>query len=45
ISALQLHPKGIIICDEDAAAELKYGTVKYFKDIESANLNPASLLK
>jgi glucosamine-6-phosphate deaminase len=45
ISALQLHPKGIIVCDEDAADELKHGTVKYFKDIESANLNPASLLK
>ncbi len=38
ISALQLHPKGMIICDEDAVIELKYGTVKYFKDIESANL-------
>jgi glucosamine-6-phosphate deaminase len=45
ISALQLHPKGIIVCDEDASDELKHGTVKYFKDIESANLNPASLLK
>jgi glucosamine-6-phosphate deaminase len=45
ISALQLHPKGIIICDEDATDELKHGTVKYFKDIESANLNPATLLK
>jgi glucosamine-6-phosphate deaminase len=45
ISALQLHPKGIIVCDEDATDELKHGTVKYFKDIESANLNPAKLLK
>ncbi len=44
ISALQLHPKGIIVCDEDATDELKHGTVKYFKDIESANLNPDSLL-
>jgi len=35
ISALQLHPKGIIVCDEDATAELKVGTYKYFKDIES----------
>ena len=40
ISALQLHPRGIIVCDEDAVIELKYGTVKYFKDIESANLYP-----
>jgi glucosamine-6-phosphate deaminase len=45
ISALQLHTKGIIVCDDDASDELKFGTVKYFKDIESANLNPASLLK
>ncbi len=44
ISALQLHPKGIIVCDEAAVEELKYGTVKYFRDIESANLNPASLI-
>ena len=34
ISALQMHPKGIIVCDEDATAELKVGTYKYFKDIE-----------
>jgi glucosamine-6-phosphate deaminase len=45
ISALQLHPKGIIVCDEDAVDELKYGTVKYFKDIESANLDPDTLMK
>lgn len=38
ISALQMHPKGIIVCDEDATAELKVGTYKYFKDIERANL-------
>jgi glucosamine-6-phosphate deaminase len=44
ISALQLHPKGIIVCDEEATAELKVGTVKYFKDIESANIDPATLL-
>ena len=34
ISALQMHPKGIIVCDEDATVELKIGTYKYFKDIE-----------
>jgi len=44
ISALQMHPKGIIVCDDEATLELKVGTVKYFKDIESANLDPASLL-
>jgi len=45
ISALQMHPKGIIVCDEEATIELKVGTVKYFKDIESANLDPQTLLK
>jgi len=45
ISALQMHPKGIIVCDEEATIELKVGTAKYFKDIESANLDPATLLK
>jgi glucosamine-6-phosphate deaminase len=44
ISALQMHPKGIIVCDEDSTDELKHGTVKYFKDIESANLNPGSMI-
>lgn len=39
ISALQLHPKAVIVCDEDATEELKVGTVKYFKDIEKKNLD------
>jgi len=34
ITALQLHPKGIIVCDEDASVELKVGTYRYFKEIE-----------
>lgn len=37
ITALQLHPKGIIVCDEDSTVELKVGTYRYFKDIERAN--------
>jgi len=45
VTALQMHPKGIIVCDDEATVELKVGTVKYFKDIESANLDPATLLK
>lgn len=44
ITALQLHPKGIIVCDEIATYELKVGTYNYFKDIEGKNLNPDSLL-
>lgn len=43
ITALQLHPKGIIVCDEMATYELKVGTYNYFKDIEAVNLNPNSL--
>ena len=44
ISALQLHPRGMIVCDESATYELKVGTYKHFKDIEKNNLNPDSLL-
>ena len=44
ITALQLHPKGIIVADEAACAELKVGTYNYFKDIERDNLSPGSLL-
>ncbi len=44
ISALQMHPKAIIVADEDACVELKVGTYRYFKDIESANLEPDSQL-
>jgi len=44
ISALQLHPRGIIVCDYDACVELKVGTYKYFLDIEHNYLNPDSLL-
>ncbi|MFV0392159.1 MAG: glucosamine-6-phosphate deaminase [Paludibacteraceae bacterium] len=44
ISALQMHEKGIIVCDYDACAELKVGTYKYFLDIEKDRLDPSSLL-
>ena len=45
ISALQMHRKGIIVCDEAACDELKVGTYKYFLDIEKNHLDPATLLK
>lgn len=45
ISALQLHRKGIVVCDDAATVELKVGTVNYFKDIENENLEPESLLR
>ena len=44
ISILQMHPKGIIVCDDASTDELKVGTVKYFKDIESKNLNAEDML-
>jgi glucosamine-6-phosphate deaminase len=43
ISILQLHPKAIIVCDEDATMELKVATVKYFKDVERYRLKPIDL--
>jgi len=45
ITALQLHPKGIIICDEAATYELRVGTYHYFKDIEKNNLDYKNIIK
>jgi len=45
ITALQLHPKGIIVCDEAATYELKVGTYCYFKDIEKNNSDYRNFLK
>jgi glucosamine-6-phosphate deaminase len=33
-SILQMHPRGIIVCDEASTLELHVETVKYFTDIE-----------
>ena len=44
ISMLQLHPKGIIVCDDAACDELTVGTYKYFLDIESQWLDPNKML-
>jgi glucosamine-6-phosphate deaminase len=44
ITALQLHPKAIIVCDEPACDELRVGTYRYFKDIEKNNLDYRKLL-
>ena len=38
LSCLQMHRKAIIVCDEDAAGELKLKTVRYFKDIEKEEI-------
>ena len=37
VTCLQLHPKALIVADEDATDELKVGTVKYFREIEGKN--------
>ncbi|MDR0877489.1 MAG: glucosamine-6-phosphate deaminase [Treponema sp.] len=34
LSCLQMHPRAIIVCDENATDELRVRTVRYFKDIE-----------
>lgn len=38
ITALQTHPKSVLVCDEPAVGELKVNTYRYFKDIEKNNL-------
>ena len=44
VSCLQLHPHGIIVCDDAATEEMKVGTVNYFKNIEKDNLDPKKVL-
>jgi glucosamine-6-phosphate deaminase len=44
ISFLQLHPRAVIVCDDEAAVEMKVGTVRYFRDIEASMTDPRSLL-
>jgi glucosamine-6-phosphate deaminase len=43
ITALQLHNRAMIVCDESSTIELKVGTWKYFKEIEATYLDPESL--
>lgn len=38
ITGLQVHPAGILVCDDDSAGELRVSTYRYFKDIERNNL-------
>lgn len=44
-SAIQMHPRAMIVCDEAATYELKVGTFKHFIDIEKDNLDPDSIWK
>lgn len=33
VSAIQMHPKGIVVCDEDATLDLRVRTARYFKSL------------
>ena len=37
-SALQIHPAGIMVCDDQAATEIKVATYRYFKEAEKDTL-------
>lgn len=39
ISCLQLHPRGIIVCDDASTQELKVKTVNYFREMEAEAIN------
>ena len=34
VSMIQMHPRAIVVCDEDATAELRVKTVRYFKGLD-----------
>ncbi len=38
ISALQMHAKAMMVCDDDATLDLKVRTLRYFQDIEAENI-------
>jgi glucosamine-6-phosphate deaminase len=38
VSCLQMHRRAIIVCDENAAEEMKVKTVRYFMDIEKETI-------
>lgn len=38
VSAIQLHPHSIIVCDEASCHELKVSTFRYFKEMERKNV-------
>ena len=38
ITSLQTHPCGIMVCDDEAASEIKVSTYRYFKEIEKDTL-------
>ena len=34
VSAIQMHPRACIVCDEDATMDLRVKTVNYFKGLQ-----------
>ncbi len=38
VTALQMHQKAMIVCDEDATMELRVKTLRYFSELEEANI-------
>jgi glucosamine-6-phosphate deaminase len=44
-SAIQMHRRAMVVCDEAATYDLKVGTFKHFLDIEKENLDVASIWK
>ena len=38
VSAVQMHTRALIVCDEDATLELRVKTVRYFKGLEEVHL-------
>jgi glucosamine-6-phosphate deaminase len=42
-SAIQMHQRALVVCDEAATYELKVGTFKHFIDIEKGNLDISSI--
>ncbi|MDF7666675.1 glucosamine-6-phosphate deaminase [Orbaceae bacterium ESL0727] len=38
VTALQMHPKSIVVCDEPSTDDLKVKTLNYFKQMEADNL-------
>ena len=38
VSALQMHPKAMIVCDDDATRELRVKTLRYFAELEAENI-------
>ena len=48
LSALQLHPHAMLICDEPACSDLTFRTLRYFMNVEADNIDspiftPASM--